>query len=186
VTFLRLGRWDWLAFVAALALLVTMSAGDWWTDKQGQECRRIEHLQTRPPVSGPLGDQFGRDVKRAARECAEKHEKTAWQAGALIDWIIKLVFAAAIAAAIGAAFSRAAGRPLRPPTPSALASILGLLGTLLLLYRILQPPGLNAAAVVKVWAPVSLVLIGILTIGARLATLAEREGEGERPTEAGG
>src|SRR5205807_1719808 len=111
VTFLRLGRWDWLAFVAALALLVTMSAGDWWTDKQGQECRRIERLQTRPPSTGPLGDQFGGDVRRAARECAEKHEKTAWQASALIDWIIKLVLAAAIAAAVAAAFRRAAGAP---------------------------------------------------------------------------
>jgi len=175
VTFLRLGRWDWLAFVAALALLVTMSAGDWWTDKQGQECRRAERLQTAPPVRGPLGDQMTNTIRERNRECAEKHEKTAWQAGALIDWIIKLVFAAAIAVAIGAGFSRASGRPIRPPTPSALASILGLLGTLLLLYRILQPPGLNAAAVVKVWAPVSLVLIGILTIGARLAAVAERE-----------
>ena len=175
MTFLRLGRWDWLAFVAALALLVTMSAGDWWTDKQGQECRRIERLQTRPPSTGPLGDQFGGDVRRAARECAEKHEKTAWQASALIDWIIKLVLAAAIAAAVAAAFRRAAGAPFKPPTPSALAAALGLAGTLLLLYRILQPPGLNAAAVVKVWAPVSLAMAGILTIGARLAAVAERE-----------
>jgi hypothetical protein len=175
VTFLRLSRWDWLAFVAALALLVTMSGADWWTDRQGQECRRIERLQTPPPRTGPLGDQFGGDIRRAARECAEKHEKTAWQAGGLIDWIIKLVLAGAIAAAIGAAFARAGGREPRAPTPSALAGALGLLGTLLLLYRILQPPGPNYAAVVKAGAPICLAIAGILTIAARLASISERE-----------
>ena len=67
MTFLRLNRWDWLAFVAALALLLVMSA-DWYTTRQGQECRRIEQLQ--PTNPGPQGNAIGSDIRRSARELA--------------------------------------------------------------------------------------------------------------------
>jgi hypothetical protein len=174
VTFLRLSRWDWLAFVAAMALLLVMSV-DWYTTKQGEECRRIEHLQT-PSRTGAAGDLIGRDVRRNARECAEKREKNAWQAPGAIDRFIALVLLVAIVSAVGAAFFRAAGRRFEPPlTPSAVASMAGLLGALLILYRILQPPGFNPAAVVKPGAPIALALVGILAIAARSASAAERE-----------
>jgi hypothetical protein len=173
VTFLRLSRWDWLAFAAALVLLLTMSV-DWYTTKQGQECRRVESTQT--PSGGVQGDLIGRDVRRDARECAEKREKNAWQASAFIDRVILLVLLIAIAAAVGAAFLRAAGRRLRlSRSPSEIASYAGLVAALLILYRILQPPGLNEAAVVKVGAPLSLVVVGALAIFARSAAAAERE-----------
>jgi hypothetical protein len=49
-----------------------------------------------------------------------------------------------------------------------------LLGALLILYRILQPPGFNDAAVVKLGAPVGLVVVGVLAIASRSASQAER------------
>jgi hypothetical protein len=173
VTFLRLSRWDWLAFAAALVLLLTMSV-DWYTTKQGQECRRVESTQT--PGGGAQGDLIGRDVRRDASECAEKREKNAWQASAFIDRVILLTLLFTIAAAVGAAFLRAAGRRLRfSRSPSEIAAYSGLAAALLILYRILQPPGLNEAAVVKVGAPLSLAVVGALAIFSRSAAAAERE-----------
>jgi hypothetical protein len=174
VTFQRLNRWDWLAFVAAMALLLTMSV-DWYTTKQGEECRRIESLQTAP--SGGFGgsDLIGRDVRRSARECAEKHEKNAWQASAVIDRLIALVLLIAVAAAVANAFLEAAGRRVEGSfPPSRIAGAAGLLGALLILYRILQPPGFNEAAVVKIGAPIGLALVGVLAIASRSASVAER------------
>jgi hypothetical protein len=175
MTFLRLNRWDWIAFAAALALLVTMAV-DWYSDKQGEQCRFDESHQRQSPLGGASGgDLIGRDLNRSARECAEKHEKNAWQASGGIDRLIALVLVVAIAAAAANAFLTAAGRRFEPPrSPSAIAAWAGLAGALLILYRILQPPGLNAAAVVKVGAPLGLALVGILAIASRSASVAER------------
>jgi drug/metabolite transporter (DMT)-like permease len=171
VTFLRLNRWDWIAFAAALALLLVMSL-DWYSTRQGEECRRIESVQTPSPRGGDL---IGRDVRRSARECAEKREKNAWQASGAIDRFIAIVLVAGIAAAGANAFMRASGREFDSRrAPSAVAAGLGLLAALLVLYRILQPPGLNDAAVVKVGAPIGLVLVGLMAIASRSATVAER------------
>jgi hypothetical protein len=173
VTFLRLSRWDWLAFAAALALLLAMSL-DWYTTKQGEECRRVESIQT--PSGSLQGDLIGRDVRRDARECAEKREKNAWQASSVIDRVILLTLLVAIAAAVGAAFLRAADRRVGlPRTPSEIAAYAGLVAALLILYRILQPPGFNPGAVVKAGAPISLVVVGALAIFSRSAAAAERE-----------
>jgi hypothetical protein len=173
VTFLRLSRWDWLAFAAALALLFAMSI-DWYTTKQGEECRRVESLQT--PSGGVQGDLIGRDVRRDASECAEKREKNAWQASGFIDRVILLVLLVAIAAAVANAFLRAADRRIGWRwTPSEIAAYAGLAVALLILYRILQPPGFNPGAVVKVGAPISLAVVGLLAICARSAAAAERE-----------
>jgi drug/metabolite transporter (DMT)-like permease len=170
VTFLRLNRWDWLAFAAAMALLLVMSL-DWYTTRQGEECRRVESLQS--PSGGP--DLIGRDVRRDARECAEKREKNAWQAPGAIDRFIAIVLVVAIAAAVAAAFFWAAGRRFEPPlTPNAIAAGAGLLAALLILYRILQPPGFNPGAVVTLGAPFGLTLVGILAIASRSASKAER------------
>ena len=86
--------------------------------------------------------------------------------------LIALLAAALLA--LVAAWARAADRTLGPPSPSALATIAGLVASMLLVYRILQPPGLNAAAVVKPGAPLGLLCVGLLTIGARVATRSEQ------------
>ena len=173
MTFLRLNRWDWVAFAAALALLLAMSL-DWYTTRQGEECRRIESIQT--PRGGVQSDLIGGDVRRSARECAEKREKNAWQASGAIDRLVMLVLLGTIAAAAANAFLRAAGREFDPRrSPSAIAGWAGLVGALLILYRILQPPGFNEAAVVKAGAPIGLALVGIVAIASRSASVAVRE-----------
>jgi hypothetical protein len=50
----------------------------------------------------------------------------------------------------------------------------GLAACLMLVYRILQPPGANSIAVVKIGAPLGLLCVGLLTIGSRLAARGQR------------
>ena len=176
MTFLRLNRWDWAAFIAALALLFTMSFV-WWTSAQAQECRRGERLQTPPStLRGVQSDQFRHDVIQSARDCAAKSERNAWQADGAIDRVLLIALLVAAGAAVVAAFMLAAGRRAEPPwAPSAIASLAGLTAALLLLYRILQPPGPNSGAVVTGAAYVGLILVSVLAFASRLATLVERE-----------
>lgn len=167
MTFTRLGRGDLLAMVAALALLLVM-ATDWWTTKQGENAR---------DVAAKIQPQIDHDTvpSESAKEraFADSQEKNAWQAGGLIDRVILVLLVAAVALALAAAWSRAAGRSLGPPSPSALASLVGLACCVLLVYRILQPPGLNEAAVVKAGAPLGLLCVGLLAVGARVAARGE-------------
>jgi hypothetical protein len=174
LTFLRLNRWDWVAFVAAFALLFAM-APLWWSTKQADECRRANSLQQQSP-GGPQSSDIKRTFDRQARSCEAKYDKNAWQADGGIDRLILIVMLAAAASAIAAAFLRAADRRFESPrTPSALAAGLALLGALLVLYRILQPPGFNPSAVIKAGAPIGLACLGVLAIGARGAMMWESE-----------
>jgi drug/metabolite transporter (DMT)-like permease len=168
MTFLRLNRGQLLAMVAALALLLVM-AMDWYTTKPGEVARdaasKVEpqvNVETVPSESKKLNT------------FAETQEKTAWQADGLIDRIILLALLAAVACALLAAWVAAAGKKLGPPSPSALASVLGLLACVLIVYRIIQPPGLNSAAVVSAGAPLGLLCAGLLTFGARVAVRDDR------------
>jgi hypothetical protein len=172
MTFTRLSRGDLLAMVAALALLLVM-ASDWWTTKAGENARHVQHT-----ILPQVNNQTTPSESQKEADFASTQEKNAWQASALIDRLILIALLAAAALALVAAWARAANRSLGPPSPSALASIVGLLASAMLVYRILQPPGLNAAAVVKVGAPLGLLCVGLLTLGARVAAMAEREQPG--------
>jgi hypothetical protein len=167
VTFTRLSRGDLLAMVAALALLLVMAL-DWYTTAVGENARDVQE-KVLPQIT-----REDPTVKRDAAEAAETEEKNAWQVDALIDRVILLALLGAAVLALFAAWAKAAGRTIGPPSPSALATLVGLLASALLVYRILQPPGLNAAAVVKPGAPLGLLCVGLLTIGARIATRGER------------
>lgn len=166
--FARLGPWDWVAFVAALALMLTMSI-DWYTTKQGEEFRRVEKTDR-----DTTGQQVEPTTPERAAEAAEREEKNAWQANAFVDRLILVALLAAFAAAAANAFLRAAGRRV-DPNPAAVASLAGLAGAVLILYRMVQEPGLDDASVLKVGAPLSLVAVGVLAFAARTAVLAERE-----------
>jgi hypothetical protein len=168
MTFTRLSRGELLAMVAALALLLVM-AMDWYTTKLGEQARDTQ-AKILPQVSHETVPS------EAAKEgaFADSQEKNAWQAGALIDRLILIALLAAAVLALVAAWAKAAGRNLGPPSPNALASITGLVACILLVYRILQPPGLNAAAVVKPGAPLGLLCVGLLAIGSRVAARGER------------
>jgi hypothetical protein len=86
--------------------------------------------------------------------------------------------------ATAAAWLRAAGIRFSPPwTPSAAACLLGLAGALLVAFRIAQKPATDAAAVVKIGAPLGLVCVGVLALGARFAWRAEGEAVGDGAAE---
>jgi hypothetical protein len=163
-----------LAFVAALALLFAM-APDWYTDKVGEQDRFVQHQ-----IVPQLDRETTPSQSQLQAEAAEKHEKNAWQASGAIDRLILLLLLGTAGLAIAAAFLRAAGRDVGPPSPSALATLTGLAACALIAYRIIQPPGFNEAAVVKWGAPAGLVCVGLVALGSRMATRAERE---PRPAE---
>jgi hypothetical protein len=166
--FVGRGGWHLVAFLAALALVLVMSI-DWYTTEQGEEFRRVEK-------NAPGARQVDPDIDERAAQAAENQEKTAWQADALVDRLILLACLIAFIGAVAAAFMRSAGRRPQPPWhPSAIATVAGVAGTLLILYRMFQPPDLNEAAVIKMGAPLGLIAIGVLTIGSRLAVLGERD-----------
>jgi hypothetical protein len=169
MTFTRLGRGDLLAMIAALALLLVM-ATDWYTTKLGEQARHDQDL-----VLPQVNNQTVPSESAKEGAFADSQEKNAWQADALIDRLILLALVAAIVLAIVAAWARAADRPLRIGrwSPSTLASIAGLAACLMIVYRILQPPGVNAGAVVKIGAPLGLLCVGLLTVGARVAARGE-------------
>jgi hypothetical protein len=168
MTFARLNRGDLLAMVAALALLLVM-ATDWYTTKVGEQARDIQHR-----ISPRLDRETVPTESAKQSDLAASQEKNAWQASGVIDRVILLALLAAATLALVAAFARAADRRMGPPSPSALAALVGLVASALLVYRILQPPGLNTAAVVKIGAPLGLLCVGLLTVGARVANVMER------------
>jgi hypothetical protein len=168
MTFLRLNRGQLLAMIAALALLLVM-AMDWYTTKAGQSARDVAskvqpqvNVETVPSETSKLNT------------FAETQEKTAWQADALIDRLILIALLGAVVCAVVAAWLAAAGKKIGPPSPSALASVFGLVACVLIVYRIIQPPGLNSAAVVLAGAPLGLLCVGLLAFGARVAVRDER------------
>ena len=173
----RLTYGDVLAVAAALALLLVM-AMDWYSTKTGEEARRVEGLSQ---PQGALGGEVERTVKQRASEAAEGQEQNAWQADAAIDRVILLALLGAAGLAIAAAAFRAAGRRFEPPlTPSALAAVAALIAAALVGYRIVQQPGLDVASTIKSGAPLALVALGLLALGAARALKAEETGDAWR------
>ena len=174
MTFARLRTVDWIAMLAALALLF-VTATDWYSTVFGQEARRIERLSEDPP--GGLSGEIPRKTNEEARFAAEQEERNAWQADAAIDRLILLVLLAAVILAIGAGFLRATGRRFEPPwTPSALAALAAAIGAVLVTYRIIQEPGLDAGSTVQAGAPLAVAVLGVLAFAGARALKNEEEG----------
>jgi hypothetical protein len=172
MTFTRLRLADWVAFAAALALLLLM-ATTWYTTIAGAQDRRDAGLA----ISGAATHGQGPDLKGAYSAAASAVEKNAWEANAVIDRLVLIALLLTAAAAIFAAFARAAGKRFKSPlTPSALASFAGAAAVILLAYRILQPPGWNPGAVVKAGAPLALLSVAVLALAERVAVHYERDG----------
>ena len=175
MTFARLRRADWVALLAALAVLLA-TAVDWYSTEQGQDARRLED-RTSEPSSGQQGE-IDRSLNKDARTLAEDEERNAWQADAAVDRLILLIVLAAVALAIAAAFLRAAGRRFDPPlTPSALAAVTGIAGVLAVTYRIVQEPGLDNASTIEIGAPLAVLALGMLAFAAARGLRNEEEGE---------
>lgn len=182
MTFARLTRGDWLAAVAALALLLVM-AMDWYSTEAGVDARKDEKLIE---PRGATAGEVSRALDESARIAAEEAEENAWQADPFPDRLILFALLATAALAIAAAFLRAAGMRFEPPwTPSAIAAVVGLFTALLLAARIVQKPSADIGSVIKLGAPLGLLCLGTLVLGARAAWSAERDGSAWGEGEAG-
>jgi len=189
----RLPVGDAIALLAALALLLFMAL-DWYGSTLGDEARRIERIAQ---PEGALGGEVEREVRARAAETAEREEQNPWQADAAIDRVILLALVATAGLAIAAAFLRLSGRRFEGAlTPSALAALAAGIAALLVAYRIVQDPGLDAGTEIKAGAPLALVALGLIVLGSLMSYRAEQAGaiapaeqgpggEGADPPEAG-
>lgn len=173
MTFERLRLADWIAFAAALALLFTMAL-DWYSTPMGREARRIESLNQ---PQGALGGEISRKLQGEARLAAQKAERNAWRADAGIDRVILVALLLTAGLAAAAAFLRAAGRRFEPPwTPSALTAIAAVVAALLVAYRMVQKPGIDAATTVEIGAPLAVAALGLITLASAAGMRAEQAG----------
>jgi hypothetical protein len=173
MTFERLRPADWVAFAAALALLVVMAL-DWYTTPMGNEAR---HIEQRNQPHGALGGDVAREVQSEARQAADQAERNAWQADAGIDRVILVALLLTAGLGVAAAFFRAAGRRFEPPlTPSTLAAVAAVIGALLVAYRIIQQPGVNDVTTVQAGAPLAVAVLGALAFASAAGMRAEESG----------
>jgi multisubunit Na+/H+ antiporter MnhB subunit len=90
----------------------------------------------------------------------------AWQAFDLADVILALVALSAIALAVLSATQRS---PALPVAASVITSTLGILGTLLVFYRILNQPGPNELVEVKLGAFLGFLSVAAVAVGGWLS-----------------
>lgn len=183
MTFGRLNRWDWVAFVAALALLFVMAA-DWYSTVAGDEARRVERIED--PNPGTSG-QIGRDVEERAAERAEGAERNALQPHSTLDTVLLAALFVTIAFAVVAAYARAAGRRFEPPaTPSAAAAVSAALVTVLVAYRVVQQPGSDVATTVKAGPPLAVMALAVIAFASAQALKLEEDDRAFRVVESAG
>jgi hypothetical protein len=163
MTFARLRTWDWVAFIAALALLF-VTATDWYSTKAGDEARKVEKLAQ---PHGAIAGEVERTVQHDARIEAESQEKNAWQVNGAIDRVILIGLLATSALGVLAAFSAASERVWRGAIPPVgLAGITAGVTALLVLYRVVQEPGFDEATTVKLGAPLALLVLGVIAFAS--------------------
>jgi hypothetical protein len=178
----RLLRADAIAWAAALVLLL-FTAVDWYSTLEGEEARRLEGLSQ--PQGGAAGE-VERQVREEARLAAEEQERNAWQADAAIDVLILAALLATAGLAVAAGVLRARGRRYEPPlTPSALTAGAAGLAMLLLIYRLIQQPGVDDVTTIGPGVPLALAALGVVALAAVIALRAEEAGRAwkELPSE---
>jgi hypothetical protein len=163
VTFARLRPSDWVVFVAALALLFT-TAPDWYSTKTGEEARRIQ--EQAQPDEGATAGQVEREIEEDAGALAEGEERNAWQEDGVLDRLILIGLLASAALGVVAAFLRASGRGLGAV---GLAGLVACVTALLVVYRIIQEPGLDESTTVQVGAPLALGVLGVLAFACAMS-----------------
>jgi hypothetical protein len=177
MTFARLRAADWVALLAALALLL-ITAADWYGTATGEEARRIQGLAN---PSGALGGEVAREVRDQAGLVAESQERNAWQAGGAIDKLILAALLATFVLAVVAAFRRAAGSGRTTMLAMALAATVT---ALLVAYRVVQEPGFDDVTTVKAGAPLALIALGVLALASAPSVRREEAAPGPAPWEA--
>ena len=177
MTFERLRISDWVVFVAALALLFT-TAPVWYSTQAGDEARRVQ--QEAHPEEGQQSGQAEAEVEREAGLLADNAEKNAWEVSGAIDRLILVGVLLTAALGVLAGFWRASGRRARGLDPYGLCGLVACVTALLLLYRILQEPGLDELTTVKIGAPLTLGVLGIYAFAAA-TSLRDEEAPEEPP-----
>lgn len=168
----RLARGHVVAAVAALALLLVM-AMDWYGTHEADLAHQVGGSVT---TTGAQGGEAGRAIKSDADAIIARDEKNAWQEDRTIDRVILALLLASVFLPLVAAAHRAAGRRASPPwTPSAITAMTAATTALLVAYRIINQPGNNANTTVKAGAPIGLVLLGVIGMGAAAAFQREAE-----------
>ena len=165
-------RGHWVAGLGALLLLLVM-AMDWYSTATGDEARRIERITE--GASGAESGELDRRLNEDAAFVAEGEEKNAWQVDKLIDRVILALMLGAIVLALLTLFTRALGARAKPSGlgPAGIAAILATAAAVLVAYRIIQEPGLDAGTHVKAGAPLALIPLAMIAIGSASALRAD-------------
>ena len=166
MTFTRLRAADWVAFLAALALLFA-TAADWYSTEGGRQAREFEQ--------GAPAQGEGAELADDAAAAAEGEERNAWQADAGIDRGILVALLGTVALTIFAAFARAAGRRSEGAGPAEWAGGAAALTALLVLYRVIQEPGFDEVNTVQYGAPLALGLLGVIAFACAMSVRAEEQ-----------
>ena len=167
MSFARLHAADWVAFVAALALLLA-TAADWYSTEGGRQAREFEQ--------GAPAQGEGAELADDAAAAAEGEERNAWQADGAIDRAILVALLGTAALTILAAFGRAAGRRSENGIGlTAWAGMAAALTALLVLYRVIQEPGFDEVNTVQYGAPLALGLLGVIAFACAMSVRAEEE-----------
>jgi hypothetical protein len=118
-------------------------------------------------TTGAQAGEVGREVKSEADAIIARDEKNAWQEDRTLDRLILALLLVSVFLPLAAAAHRAAGKRASPPwTPSAFAAIAAATTALLVAYRIINQPGDNGSTTVKIGAPLGLVMLAIIAMGA--------------------
>lgn len=185
MSFDRLGRWHWLAGVAALALMLAM-ASDWYGTKQSDSLRRDQGLVD---TDGETSGQPGRVLEREIPPVAELGEQNAWQAYWAPDpgILVLLLLLGAVAAGLGVAYGRAAETKvtLMGAGPSRIAVIVGLLAIVAVILRLVDQPGADEATTVRGGAFLGLLALSLMVLGAAQAMKEDERAALDRPSTEG-
>jgi hypothetical protein len=178
MSFGRLRAADWVAFLAALALLL-VTAADWYSTEGGRQAREFEQGA---PARGE-----GAELADDAAAAAEGEERNAWQADGVIDRVILVALLGTAALTILATVAnagrervagpgRAAGRaPGDGIGLTAWAGIAAAVTALLVLYRVIQEPGFDEVNTVQYGAPLALGVLGVIAFACAMSVRAEEE-----------
>jgi drug/metabolite transporter (DMT)-like permease len=168
----RLTRGHVVAAVAALALLLVM-AMDWYGSTTADLAHQLNKL---PQTSGAQAGEAGSSVKEDADRVIARDEKNAWQEQRSVDRVLLVFLLLSVFVPLFAAAYRAAGKRASPPwTPSLFAALSAAIAALLLAYRIVNEPGNDVTTTVKLGAPLGLVLLGVIGLGAVAAFQREAD-----------
>jgi Zn-dependent protease len=155
-------------------------AMDWYGTHEADLARQVGNSAN---TSGAQAGEAGRAVKQDANEVIARDEKNAWQEKRPIDRVLLGLLLLSVFLPLLAATLRAAGRRSRPPwTPSAFAAITAAAAALLLAYRIVNKPGDDSSTTVKLGAPLAVLALTAIGMGAAWAFQGEAEWAAMRRT----